>query len=124
MSRILVHMAVPESKREIAASMEGLSGFQQEHSVECGTIPAGPSAQWDAAQSYNGKWWGASQAFAPEIAQEMLTSGYTLNTESWFIAYDEKTRKLINHNLPEPPIDDSFESFLVAAGLSRTELEI
>lgn len=123
MSRILVHMAVPDAKRELAATMSGLSGYTQEHSVECNTVPAGPSAQWDAAQTYSGVWWAASQAFAPEIAQEMLQSGYMLGTESWFAAFDEDSGTLLQHNMPSPPADASFEAFLAAAGLVRVEPE-
>ena len=119
MSRVLVHMAVPDAKRALAATMSGLSGNLIEHSVECSTTPGGPSALWDASQGYSGKWWAASQAFAPEIAQAMLASGYSLATESWFIARFEDNGTLIDHNLPSPPNDSTFESFLTAAGLVR-----
>lgn len=119
MSRILVHTAVPDAKREIAADMSHLSGNPNEHSVECTAIPGGPSALWDASKGYNGKWWGASQAYAPQIAQDMLASGYMLGTESWFVAIYETGGQLIQHNLPGAPADSSFSAFLAACGLER-----
>ena len=119
--RILVHMAVPDAKRDLAATMAGLSGIPTEHSVQLQAIPGGPSALWDAAQGYNGTWWGASQAFAQEIAQAMLASGYSLQTESWFVARYEANGTLIDHNLPNPPANATFAAFLAAAGLEMVE---
>lgn len=119
MSRILIHTAVPHAKREVAADMAHLSGNPSEHSVECTAIPGGPSAQWDALKAYNGKWWAASQALAPAIAQDMLTSGYMLGTESWFVAIYETGGQLIQHNLPGAPADSSFDAFLAACGLQK-----
>lgn len=118
MTRILCHMAVPDAKRSLAATMDGLSGLPQEHSVQLQSIPGGASASWDATNSYNGTWWGASQSLAPEIAQPMLASGYGLGTEGWFAALWEGGT-LIQHNLPGAPADSSFEAFLAAAGLER-----
>ena len=118
MIRVVCHTAVPDAKRALAATMDGLSGLPQEHSVELQSIPGGASASWDATNSYNGTWWGASQALAPEIAQPMLASGYGLGTESWFAALWEGGT-LIQHNLPVAPADSSFEAFLAAAGLER-----
>lgn len=117
MTRVLVHMAVPDAMRAIAATMAGLSGLITEHSVELVALAGGPSAAWDASQGYGGTWWGASQPFAPQIAQEMLASGYMLGTESWFTAMWEEGGSLIDHNLPQPPVDASFKAFLAAAGL-------
>lgn len=119
MTRVLVHMAVPDAKRALAATMTGLSGNPVEHSVECNTVEGGPSAAWDAANGYDGKWWAASQPFAPVIAQTMLASGYALETESWFVARYEDDGTLIDHNLPTAPADASFDAFLTAAGLER-----
>ena len=118
MIRVVCHTAVPDAKRALAATMEGLSGLPMEHSVELHAITGGPSATWDATNSYSGKWWGASQALAPEIAQPMLASGYALGTEGWFAAIWEGGT-LIQHNLPVAPADSSFEAFLAAAGLER-----
>ncbi len=118
MTRIVCHTAVPDAKRALAATMDGLSGLSQEYSVELQSIPGGASASWDTTNGYNGKWWGASQALAPEIAQPMLASGYALETESWFAALWEGGT-LIQHNLPAAPADSSFEAFLVAAGLEK-----
>lgn len=118
MTRVVCHTAVPDAKRSLAATMDGLSGLPQEHSVQLQSIPGGASASWDATNSYNGTWWGASQALAPEIAQPMLASGYALETESWFAALWEGGT-LIQHNLPVAPADSSFEAFLAAAGLER-----
>lgn len=112
-------MAVPDSKRAMAGTMTGLSGVPSEHSVELQAIPGGASAAWDTANGYTGKWWGASQALAPEIAQPMLASGYALETESWFAAIWEEGGSLIQHNLPSAPADASFDAFLVAAGLEK-----
>lgn len=117
MSRILTHMAVPGAMRELAATMAGLSGLVTEHSIPLVTIEGGPSAAWDATKGYDGSWWGASQALAPAIAQGMLESGYMLGTESWFAALWEEGGTLLQHNLPAPPVDASFEAFLAAAGL-------
>lgn len=121
MIRVLCHMAVPEAKRTLAATMTGLSGLPQEHSVELHSVAGGASAAWDAENGYDGKWWGASQALAPEIAQPMLTSGYGLETESWFVAFWEGTNTIVPNgtNMVPPPSDSSYESFLVAAGLER-----
>lgn len=119
MQRIHIHTAVPDAKRETAADMEHLSGNPKEHSIECNATPGGPSAQWDASKGYNGKWWAASQALAPQIAQDMLTSGYMLGTESWFVALYESSGQLIQHNLPGAPADSSFDAFLAACGLSK-----
>lgn len=104
--------------------MEHLSGLPEEHSIECTAIPGGPSAQWDTLKGYNGKWWAASQALAPAIAQDMLTSGYMLGTESWFAAFWEDTGEPApypSHNLPTPPAGPTFEEFLTAVGLERSE---
>lgn len=117
-TRVLCHMAVPGAKRALAATMTGLSGLPQEHSVELHSVAGGASAAWDAANGYDGKWWGASQALAPEIAQPMLASGYGLETESWFAALWEGGT-LIQHNLPTAPADSSFDAFLAAAGLEK-----
>ena len=118
MTRILVHMAVPDATRDLAATMTGLSGFPPEHSVKLVAIEGGPSAAWDAEQGYTGEWWGSSHRFADTIAQEMLISGYMLGTESWFAARFEADGTLIDHNLPQPPADASFAAFLAAAGLA------
>jgi len=121
MTRVVCHTAVPDAKRSLAATMDGLSGLPQEHSVELQSIPGGASASWDATNSYNGTWWGASQALAPEIAQPMLASGYALETESWFAAYWEGTNTLVPNgtNLNPQPDSADFEAFLAAAGLER-----
>ena len=124
MNRILVHTAVPAARREDAANMAHLSGDPNEHSVQCSAIPGGPSALWDAEQGYNGTWWAASQALAPQIASDMLTSGYMLGTESWFVALYETGGQLIQHNLPEPPADSSFDAFLTATGLQKVVIGV
>lgn len=121
--RVIVHMAVPGAKRALAATMAWLSGLVTEHSIPLITTPGGPSFLWDTEKGYSGDWWGASQALAPGIAQAMLTSGYMLGTESWFAAFDEDSETLLQHNLPNPPANASFEAFLAAAGLSRVEPE-
>ena len=121
MNRVLIHMAVPDAKRALAGTMTGLSGVPQEHSVELHAIQGGPSASWDTTNSYSGTWWGASQALAPEIAQPMFASGYTLGTEGWFAAYWEGTNTLVPNgtNLNPHPDTADFEAFLAAAGLER-----
>jgi hypothetical protein len=118
MIRVLVHLAVPDATRAIAATMTGLSGLITEHSVELSAVAGGPSAVWDAQQGYAGIWWGASQHLETAIAQTMMTSGYMLGTESWFAARFETDGTLIDHNLPTPPADASFAAFLTAAGLA------
>jgi len=127
MSRILAHTAVPESKREIAATMAHLSGNVTEHSVECTAIPGGPSALWDTEQGYGGTWYAASQGLAPQIAQDMLASGFLLGTEAWFVAVYEDNGQLIQHNFPPeigPPADSSFDAFLAACGLERVVFDV
>lgn len=119
MSRILVHMACPNAKRALAATMDGLSGLTEEHSVRLTAVPSGASDLWDTEHGYNGIWWGASQPFAASVAQAMLASGFGLGTESWFVAYDETTGTLLQHNLPAPPANVTFDAFIAAAGLSR-----
>lgn len=123
MSRILIHTAVPDVKRTIAANMSGLSGLPQEHSVECNAIPGGPSALWDTDHGYAGKWWSASQALAPDIASGMLTSGYVLGTESWFVAYFEGTETIVpsGTNIDPPPSNATFAAFLAAIGVSKVQ---
>lgn len=117
--RVQVHMAVPEAKRALAATMSGLSGNPLEHSIRCTATPSGAAASWDATQGYDGTWWAASQAFDPVIAQEMMEDGYELETESVFAAFFEDDGTLIDHNLPDPPEDASFDAFLSAAGLAK-----
>lgn len=122
MSRIRIHTAVPDAKREVAADMAHLSGNPQEHSIECNAAPGGPSALWDASKGYNGKWWGASQAFAPQVAQDILASGYMLGTESWYVAYWEESMTPVPGqwtNADPPPADASFDAFLTAIGLQK-----
>ena len=116
-------MAVPDAKRESAADMTGLSGYTQEHSVECTATPGGPSAAWDTQHGYGGKWWAASQALAPAIASGMLTSGYALETESWFVAYYEGTDTIVPNgtNIDPPPSDATFAAFLAAIGVSKVQ---
>lgn len=125
MSRVVVFTAVPAAKRAIAATMAGLSGNVTEHSVELTAVEGGPSALWSASQGRPGeKWWGASQAFDPQIANEMLTSGYILGTESWFAAFWEDTGEPApypSHNFALPPPGSTFAAFLTAAGLQRIE---
>lgn len=102
--------------------MDHLSGIPNEHAIECNAIPGGPSADWDAAHSYNGKWWAASQGLAPAIAQDMLMSGYMLGTESWYAAYWEDTMTPVQGqwtNIDPPPAGPSFDAFLAAAGLQK-----
>lgn len=119
MSRVQVHMAVPEAKRALAATMSGLSGNLVEHSIRCTATPGGAAAAWDAEQGYEEDWYAATQAFAPGIAQAMLASGDNKKTESFFAAFYEDDGTLIDHNLPEPPADASFDAFLTAAGLVK-----
>jgi hypothetical protein len=103
--------------------MAGLSGSPSEHSVECNAITNGPSATWDTANGYTGKWWAASQALAPQIAGGMLQSGYMLGTESWFVAYYEGTDVIVpdGTNVNPPPADASFDAFLTAIGVSKVQ---
>lgn len=123
MTRVVIHTAVPDARRAIAATMTGLSGLPDEHSVQLISVPGGPSADWDAANSYSGTWWGASQALVQDVAQAMLASGYALATESWFTAVWEESGTLVQHNLPTAPADPSFGAFLAVCGLERVEAE-
>lgn len=123
MSRIVVHMAVPDAKRAVAATMSHLSGNLSEHSVELTANATGPSHDWDVANSYSGRWWGASQPFAAQVAQDMLASGYILGTESWFAAFWEDSGEPVpgqHTNISPAPANASFDAFVAAAGLTKT----
>jgi len=117
---ILTHTAVPAAKRALAATTTGLSGNLAEHSVPLQAIPGGPAATWSAEQGRAGEaYYGASQRYAPAIANGMLISAQTLGTEGYFAGYSVDTGELVAYNTPEPPAGDTFDAFLVAAGLER-----
>ena len=115
--RILVHIAVPNARRAVAGTMDGLSGSEAEFSVRLKAIPGQPSAIWDGIKGYpTGRWWGASQALAPAIAQTMFVSGDQKKCEAWFVAYDEDTLTLLDTNCPAAPANPSFAAFLALIG--------
>lgn len=123
MSLILAHSCVPDARRTIAATQDGLSGNIDEYSVELDIIPGGPAADWNTFKGYGtAVWWGASQAYPPEVAQAMLASGEMLQTEGFFAAFYDSDGSLIQHNLPAPPVDSSFDAFLAGCGLERVEV--
>jgi hypothetical protein len=117
MDRVLIHLAVPDEKRALAGTMAELSGMPTEHSIKLIATPGMASDEWNAANGQTSDWWGASQFVEASAAQTMMASGYALQTQSWFAAYDEASRALIQHNLPQPPVNPSFAAFLQAAGL-------
>jgi hypothetical protein len=98
--------------------MTGLSGNLSEHSVVLNVVNGGLAKAW-----FDGTWWGASQAFAPEIAQAMLISGHTLGTEHYFAAFDEDSGMPIpgGTNIDPPPTDATFGAFIAAVGLARVD---
>jgi hypothetical protein len=117
MNRILVHMAVPNARRATAGTMTGLSGSEMEFSVRLLATPGKPSAIWDGIKGYpSGRWWGASQPFAPEIAQTMLVSGDQKKCEAWYVAYDETTLTPLQTNCPAWPANATFTAFLDLIG--------
>lgn len=122
MVRLKVHLAVPDEKRAIAATMTHLSGLVTEHSIKLLATPGSPSAAWNAANGQSATWWGASQGLAVGIAQDMMSSGYQIGTQSWFAALYDESGNLIQHNLPEAPANASFEAFIAVAGLVRAEV--
>jgi hypothetical protein len=117
MNRILVHIAVPNARRAVAGTMDGLSGQTSEFSVRLLATPGKPSAIWDGIKGYpSGRWWGASQGLAPAIAQTMLVSGEQKKTEAWFVAYDENTLAPLQTNCPAWPASATFAAFLDLIG--------
>jgi len=125
MNRLIVHMAVPAPRREIAATMTGLTGVPEEFSIELDTVPGGLSDQWDKQVGYPvpGKYWGASQALAQEICVAMQTSEAAPAADAWFCAVFEDTGDIFQTNVPGLT-DPTFEGFLAACGLVRVEPEI
>lgn len=125
MSRLIVHMAVPGPRREIASTMTGLTGVPEEFSVELDTILGGLSDSWDKQVGYPlpGKYWGASQALAQEICVAMQTSEAAPAADAWFCAVVEDTGEIFQTNVPGLT-DPTFDGFLLACGLVRIEPEI
>jgi hypothetical protein len=125
MSRLIVHMAVPEPRREVASTMDGLTGVPEEFSVPLETIPDGVSDLWDKQVGYPlpGKYWGASQALAQEICVAMQTSEAAPAADAWFCAVVEDTGDIFQTNVPGLVVG-TWEAFLAAAGLKVIESEI
>lgn len=117
MNRVLIHLAVPEEKRALAGTMTGLSGLIGEHAIKLIAQPNKPSEAWNTANGQSTTWWGASQWIRPDIAQGMLESGQQLQTQSWFSAVWSEDGQLLQHNLPTPPGNSEFSTFLAVAGL-------
>lgn len=118
MNRVLIHLAVPDEKRALAGTMAELSGMPTEHSIKLIAMPGMASDAWNAANGQTSDWWGASQFVEASAAQAMMASGYALQTQSWFAAYHEASRALIQHNLPMAPGSSEYAAFLQAAGLA------
>lgn len=125
MSRLIVHMAVPAPRREIAATMTGLTGVPEEFSVELDTVEGGLSDNWDVTAGYPrpGKYWGASQALAQEICVAMQTSEAAPAADAWFCAVVEDSGQIFQTNVPNLT-DPTFEGFLEACGLVKVTSEI
>lgn len=125
MSRLVVHMAVPGPRREIAATMTGLTGVPEEFSVELDTVEGGLSDSWDVTAGYPrpGKYWGASQALAQEICVAMQSSEAAPAADAWFCAVVEDTGDIFQTNVPGLTVG-TWEAFLEAAGLKVIESEI
>ena len=113
-----MHLAVPDSKRAIAATMTHLSGLVTEHSIKLIAIPGMASDAWNAANGQTSDWWGASQGLEDWVANDMMESALEMGTESWFAALWTQDGQLVQHNLPQPPDNPSFAAFLQAAGLA------
>lgn len=130
-TRIRVHMAVPSSKRAVAATMAGLSGDPSEFSVPLVAENAGPASEWDAFKGYDGTYYGASQGLAVEVLIPLLQSGYENQTEVFYASFYEETGEPVDTgdaerpgcNLPTWPADATYDAFLVASGLSKVEPE-
>jgi len=125
MSRLVVHMAVPGPRREIAATMTGLTGVPEEFSIELDTVEGGLSDNWDVTAGYPrpGKYWGASQALAQEICVAMQSSEVAPQADAWFCAVIEDTNEIFQTNVPGLT-DPTFEGFLVAAGLEVVQSSV
>ena len=130
MTRIVVHFAVPNAKRAVAATMDGLSGDPAEFPVELVAAPGGPASDWDALKGYDGVYYGASQRLVAEFLLPLLQSGYEKQTEVFYAAFDGETGEPVDTgdperpgcNLPEWPSDATYEAFLVACGLAKVQL--
>jgi len=122
MNRLIVHMAVPAPRREIAATMTGLTGVPEEFSIELDTIEEGISDNWDKQAGYPlpGKYWGASQALAQEICVAMQSSEAAPAADAWFCAVVEDTGDIFQTNVPGLT-DPTFDGFLAACGLVKVE---
>jgi hypothetical protein len=123
--RLVVHMAVPEPKRGIAATMTGLTGVPEEFSVALETIPDGVSDLWDKQVGYPlpGKYWGASQALSQEFCVAMQSSEVAPAADAWFCAVIEITGEIFQTNVPELT-EGTWEAFLAATGLKVIEVNI
>lgn len=122
MGRLIVHMACPFSKLNVANNLAGLSGRANEHAIHLQSLPGKPAAIWDGVKGYpQGRWQGASQALAPEFVQTMFADAQTKKPESYYVAWDEATKTLVDTNLPAEPDDDSFDAFLAILGCERAD---
>ena len=125
--RVIVHIAVPLPRVSAAADMDQLSGTPEEFSVELEAVEGGPAAEWSALQGYSTDWRGASQAFRPDIAVNLLVSGFTIRPEAFYAAFYEADGSPVDTgdpsmpgcNLPAWPADATYTAFLTAAGLRR-----
>ena len=123
MNRLIVHMAVPEPRRQVAATMTGLSGAIQEFSIKLTTVPGGASDIDDLNSGYSrpSPWWGASQPISQEICTLMKQSAYELQAGAWYSAFEEQTGNYVEGNTPIAPSDSSFQAFLASVGLEINE---
>lgn len=118
-NHVHLHMALPETRRHVGASIHGLTGLPDEFSVKLNAIEGGPSDEWSKSKQYTGVWYGSSQAWSVQTAQKMLDSGKSKRVEAWYAAWSIETGELVDHNLPVPPTERSFDAFLASAGLER-----
>ncbi len=57
MARLQFHLAAPDEKRAIAATVTHLSGFVTGHSIALVAIPGSPGTLWNVANGQNAAWW-------------------------------------------------------------------
>lgn len=121
-TRVLVHMAIPVSRRSVAKSAAGLSGRDGEYSIKLNTLPGKPAQIWNDVKGYiPGEWYACSHSYEVGFAQTLLADSSDKKTEAFFVAYDADDKLNLvplMTNLPvgQEPVDRSFDAFVAKLG--------
>lgn len=126
MSQICVHFAVPDAKRIVASTLQGMEGGIGNFSVELEAI-GGDAAAWATFKGYPPQFWGASQSLSTEFLLGLLEDGYEKQSEILYAAFHAGTGLPVQTGNPErpgcnlttPPTGPSYEAFMAAAGLQK-----